>query len=139
MAVSIFDDKAVVPDQVMVSEALGDTYPLWDELGSCIQKDYPNITGEWKFYGKAAGWTFLLKSKKRTLIYMIPNKNHYRIRIVLGEKAAKCVDASALPDQIKQAVRNATPYVEGRSVDMDINRKEQLEAVEGLLKVKFEN
>jgi hypothetical protein len=139
MAVSIFDDKSVTPDNDMVAVVLADAYSLWEELQNHIQCEYPNVAGEWKHYGKAAGWSFLLKSKKRTLIYLVPNNGYFRIRVVLGEKAVACAESSELPNDIKEAIRAATPYVEGRSIDIDISRNEQLETVKNLLKIKFEN
>ena len=35
-----------------------------------------------------------------------------------------CIEAADLPDVIKEAVRIATPYVEGRSFDLDISADE---------------
>ena len=139
MAVSVFEDKSVTPDSGMIAGALAGAYPLWDELESHITDAYPNVTGEWKHYGKAAGWSYILKSKKRTLIYFIPNNGFFRVRVVLGEMAASCAEGAGLPDEIKEAIRAATPYVEGRSVDIDISRGEQLGPVRELVKIKFEN
>lgn len=139
MAVSIFEDKAVMPDDAMVVGVLSNAYSLWGELHEHIDKSFPGVLGEWKHYGKAAGWSYMLKSKKRTLIYMIPNKDYFRIRIVLGEKAAAIAQIADLPEDIKEALRNATPYVEGRSLDIDISYSEQLETIKTLLKIKFEN
>jgi hypothetical protein len=139
MAVSIFDDKSVMPETDMVAAALADMYSVWDELQKHICDEYPNVTSAWKHYGKAAGWSYILKSKKRTLIYFIPKNAYFRIRIVLGEKAVACVEAAELPNEIKEAIHAATPYVEGRSLDMDIRCHKQLETLKTLLRIKFDN
>ena len=139
MAVSFFDSKAVTPDDGMVAGALADAYPLWDELQNHVRENYPDITGEWKHYGKASGWVFKLISKKRNLLFFIPQNRYFRLRIVLSEKAAACAETAELPDEIEEAIRAATPYAEGRSIDMDISRHEQLDPVKYLLKIKFEN
>ena len=160
MAVSIFDDKLVMPNNEMVAGVIADAYSLWDELVNHIKEEYPNVTEEWKFYGKAAGWTLKLISKKRNLIILIPKSKCFRVRVGLGERAALCVENADLPDEIKEAVSVATPYVEGRSIDMDISfsgakvmayikdrslvdigtiSEKQLETIKTLLKIKFEN
>jgi len=139
MAVSFFDDKAITPDDCMVTQALAGAQPWWDELQKHIQENYPSVTGEWKHYGKASGWTLRLLSKKRNLLFFIPQDGAFRLRIVLGEKAAACAEAAELPDEIKEAIRTATPYAEGRSIDIDISSHEQLDTVKRLLKIKFEN
>jgi hypothetical protein len=139
MAISIFNDKAVIPNISMVTAALADTYTLWTELQDQITAKYPNVTEEWKHYGKAAGWGLKLLSKKRNLLFFIPLNGHFRIRLVLGEKAVTCVEKSNLPDEIKKAIHATTPYTEGRSIDINISQHEQLETIRNLLKIKFEN
>jgi len=140
MAVSVFNEKAVMPDDSMVAAALGDANSLWSDLQDHVKSNYPDITGEWKHYGKAAGWTFKLLSKKRNLLFFVPQNDCFRLRFVLGEKAAACAEAdSELPDDIKGSIRAATPYAEGRGVDLDITRSEQLDAVKRLLAIKYEN
>ena len=138
--ISAFDDKAITPDDTMVSIALSDMAPIWDELLTHVEEAYPDVTGEWKHYGKAAGWSYKLLSKKRNLLFFVPRNGSFRLRIVLGEKGCACVEANGeLPDEIKEAFRTATPYAEGRSIDIDIDRREQLEAIKRLLIIKHEN
>ena len=136
---SVFGDKSAVPSDETVSDVLGAASSIWGDLRTHVQDNYPNITGEWKHYGKAAGWTYKLISKKRNLLFFVPMTDCFRVRIVLGEKASACVEAdSELPSAIKKALRAATPYAEGRSLDIDINQREQLETIKRLLKIKFE-
>ncbi|MCL2576097.1 MAG: DUF3788 domain-containing protein [Defluviitaleaceae bacterium] len=139
MSISAFVDKSIVPNNDMVVVALEDATSIWEELQDYVKKEFPNITGEWKHYGKASGWTYKLISKKRNLLFFIPQNGCFRIRIVLGEKAVNCVASANLSDNIKTAIQTATVYAEGRSIDIDINSDEQLKDVKTLLKIKFEN
>ena len=137
---SAFGDKTVMPDDNAVSAVIGGTTNVWDELRTHVINNYPSVTGEWKHYGKAAGWTYNLISKKRNLLFFVPCEGMFRLRVVLGEKGCACVAAdSELPEDIKQAFRDATPYTEGRSIDIDVERREQLFTVKRLLKIKYEN
>ena len=137
---SAFGDKAVMPDDNAVSAVLGDTANIWDELRAYVTDNYPNVAGEWKHYGKAAGWSYKLLSKKRNLLFFVPRESMFRLRVVLGEKGCACVETdNELPEEIKQAFRDAVPYTEGRSVDIDIERREQILAIKRLLKIKHEN
>jgi hypothetical protein len=108
-------------------------------LGSHVKKKYPSVAEEWKHYGKAFGWTFKLISKKRNLLFLVPLNGYFRVRFVLGEKAVACANVADLPIEIKEAISAATPHVEGRSIDIDINGLEQLETIKSLIKIKFEN
>ena len=103
---SAFDDKAIMPDDDMVTVVLGGAAPLWDELRGYVEGAYPNVTGEWKHYGKAAGWSDKLLSKKRNLLFFVPRPDCFRLRIVLGKKGCACVEADPeLPEEIKEASR----------------------------------
>ena len=144
---SAFGDKKIMPNDSMVTIVLSNTAPIWDELYTHVSENYPNIIGEWKHYGNAAGWTFKLMTspgrdiaKKRNLLFFVPRNGCFRLRIVLGEKGCTCVENnSKLPKEIKQAFRDAIPHTEGRSIDIDVVRHEQLEAIKILLKIKFDN
>ena len=137
---SAFGDKGVMPDDGMVSETLGEAASIWDELHSHIKDNYPNITGEWKHYGIAAGWTYKLISKKRNLLFFVPQTDCFRLRIVLGEKAVASAESdNELTAEIKESIQAATPYTEGRSIDIDVSRREQLEPIKRLLRIKYEN
>ena len=69
MAESVFGDKAIMPDDGMVSAALGVASSVWDELRSRIKDSYPNATGEWKHYGNLSGWSYKLVNGKRNLLF----------------------------------------------------------------------
>lgn len=137
MATSVFDEKAHVPDDSMVADALAASYSLWVALRRHVEQTYPVITGEWKYYGKSSGWTFVLKSKKRTLLYFLPNNSLFKVNFVLSEKAAADAETAALPHEVIDLIRNATPYVEGRSVMLEVGNAKQLEAVQRVLEIKF--
>jgi len=137
---SAFSDKAIIPNDGMVSGILGDAAAIWTELRSHVEDTYPNVVGEWKHYGKAAGWTYKLLSKKRNLLFAVPMYSCFKVRFCLGEKGCACVEADGeLSEDIKEAFRAATKYVEGRGIDIDVTRREQLETIKRLLKIKYEN
>ena len=136
---SAFGDKALMPDDSMVSAALGNIAVVWDALRTHVTDNYPNVVGEWKHYGKAAGWTYKLISKKRNLLFFVPQDGFFRLRFVFGENACACIEAdSELLDEIKKAVHAAVPYAEGQSIDMDITRHEQLDVIKRLIQIKYE-
>ena len=139
MSVSFFDSKALMPNDEMVAVALAETFPLWEEIQNHVQENYPNVSSEWKYYGKSSGWVGKLYSKKRNLLFFIPLNGCFRLRFCFGEKAVACIEVSDLPEDVKEMIRTATPYAEGCGIDIDINSHEQLDTIKTLLKIKFEN
>jgi len=119
MAVSIFEDKSIMPDDNMVADVLAGSYPLWIGLQDFVNENYPNVKDEWKHYGKSSGWVCKLLSKKKNLLFFIPKEECFRLRFGINEKVFPSVETADLPDIVKEAVRIATPYTEGRSIDID--------------------
>ena len=132
MAESIFSEKTNVPNEAALHEALKDSMVLWDKA-----LDLSGGSGEWKFYTKAAGWTYPVKQKKRTLFYMMPKDGWFQLTFVFGERAVEASKSADLPPQVLESLLNATPYVEGRSIAIDIKSEDDMETVEKLLALKL--
>lgn len=132
MAESIFGEKANIPDEAALGEALKDSGTLWDKALALS-----GGSGEWKFYTKAAGWTYPVKLKKRTLFYMMPREGWFRLTFVFGECAVEAAESAELPPQVLEDLLQAMPYVEGRSVAIDIKNEADMETMEKLLALKL--
>ena len=139
MAISILDDKSVTPSTEGLKVVLKDTFSLWEKLVNQVKTEYPEVTEEWKHYGKAAGWTCKLLSKKRNLLFLVPLDGCFLVRLVLSEKAVADTARFDLPKEIITAIAKATVYAEGRSIDININHPEQLPTINTLLKIKYES
>ena len=138
MATSIFDEKAVIPNDEMVREVLANANEFWDKLKLHVVNNYNDIVQEWKFYSKKAGWSLIFKQNKRTLFYFIPCAGYFMIAFVFGEKAEKMAKQSYIPEHIKKTIASATPYIEGKSFFVDVKNEEDVDAVYTLLKIKKE-
>jgi hypothetical protein len=133
MAASIFGEKAVLPNEEALRAALKDTQVLWDKI-----LDISGGKGEWKFYGKAAGWTFQVKKGKRTLFYMMPKEGWFQMTFVYGERAVEAAQAYELPKNVLDDLLQAKAYVEGRSVAIKITSNKDIDVVEKMLQLKTE-
>ena len=132
MAVSIFGEKAILPNKEALSVTLKDTQVLWDEV-----LDISGGKGEWEFYGKAAGWTFQVKKGKRTLFYMMPKDGWFQMTFVYGERAVEAAQAHELPKNVLDDLLQAKAYVEGRSVAIEITSNEDIDVVKKMLQLKM--
>ena len=139
MAASFFADKTAPPNPDMVAAALAESCPLWTELWEHVRQNYPDVAGEWKHYGKSSGWTFPVKSKKRTMFYFVPKDGCFAVHFTFGDRAAAVIEASSLPRTIIDELLAARKYMEGRPVALSIVDAQQLESAKQLLKIKYEN
>ena len=139
MSLSAFDNKLKKPKYDEIAVILKEKKQLWFDLKDYLIKKYINITEEWKYYGKSSGWTLLFKYKKRTILYLFPAEGFFIVLFVFGEKATAAAKQYSLPKIILKAIRDAKPYVEGRSFRVEVKNEEDLENVKKLVEIKMKN
>jgi len=139
MSSSIFIDKSKKPNKAKLAEALGISSSLWEDIKSFIKENFGEFVEEWKFYSKKSGWTLKLLRKKRNLFFFLPQKGHFKITFVFGDKAVSAVEKSDLPKSIISNLVNARKYMEGRGLQIDVTTKAGVNHIKKLIKIKIEN
>lgn len=139
MALSVFEDKQNPPNDSSLKEALGPAADLWTSLKESIQSAHGPLAEEWNFSGKAYGWGFRLKEKKRALIYMTPCDGYFMASFALGEKACAAAQDAGLSASILALIEAAPKYAEGRGVRIPVRNKDDVEGVKKVAAVKAAN
>jgi hypothetical protein len=139
MAESIFDDKSKAPTSSELDKALGKTAALLQEIEQHLFDQFGEITHEWKFYGKKAGWTLALAYKDRRVLHLIPRSGLFTVVFTLGKRAVLISQRSDLPAGILSAIENAREYAEGKSIRFDVLSKEDVAIVRQLVAIKMSN
>ena len=139
MALSLFDDKSKQPTKQMLAKAIGKQYQLWTDIAEHVVEKYPKAIEEWKYPGVKYGWSFRLKDTKRNIIYMMPCDGHIMVAFVFGDKGVDAVQASSLPQSIKDELRNARKYVEGRGIRLQVRNKTDVANIKILVDIKLAN
>jgi hypothetical protein len=139
MAMSLFDDKSKQPTEQMLTKALGKHYQLWKDIAKYVVEKYPKAIEEWKYPGVKYGWSFRLKDKKRNIIYMGPRDGFIMVAFIFGDKGVDAVQESSLPQSIKDELRNAKKYVEGRVLRLQVRTKSDVANIKTLVDIKLAN
>ena len=139
MALSAFDDKASPPGDRALEKMLGRTSRLWSRLKRDLQEAYGPLIEEWNFSGNAYGWSFRLKQKKRTIVYMTPCRAYFLASFALGEKACQAAHAAKLAAPVLAIIDAAPKYAEGRGVRIPVRSAQDLDTVESLVAIKIAN
>ena len=139
MAESIFDDKSKAPTSSELDKALGKTAALLKEIEQHLFDQFGEITREWKFYGKKAGWTLALVYKDRRVFHLIPRSGLFTIVFTLGKRAVLISQGSDLPTGILSAIENAREYAEGKSIRFDVTSTKDVAIVRQLIAIKMSN
>jgi len=134
-----FLDKSVKPDDEMLRSALGSSHPYWEEFLNKLNDQNGKIQTEWKYYGAKSGWTLKILLKKRNLFFVVPCDSYFKIAFVFGDKAVKVVEESDLPAALINEVTNARRYVEGRVLQIEVKRREQIDDIMKLTAIKVNN
>jgi hypothetical protein len=139
MSASIFIDKSQQPDDQMLSDALGGTHQILEEIKKHLKSVYGEVIQEWKFYGEKYGWQLKTLRKKRNLFFIIPYDGYFTQGFIFGDKAISAIEDSDLPDDIKETLRNAKKYAEGRGLSIDVRSSEKIEIIKKLIEIKINN
>ncbi len=139
MSASVFDDKAVKPDNNALLNVLGKTGKHWQKIRSNLENEYGELIEDWKYYGQKTGWLLKVLRKKRNLFFCIPLKGSFRIAFVFGEKAINAVQSSDLPEAIKLELKNARKYAEGRGLRIDVKSAKNVKNIRKLVEIKVKN
>ena len=139
MSVSVFEDKATIPDDKMLAKALGKSNRLWQEIKKHLKAEYGELIEEWKFYGQKSGWILKTLRKKRNLFFFVPLEGSFQVSFIFGEKAVAAVEKSDLPKELITELKNARKYAEGRGMRIDVKNSADIEHIKKLVEIKVNN
>ncbi len=137
MALSALGDKSREPDEAILTEVLGRSKGLWDAVLAYLAQEYPGVQNEWGFAGAKYGRSLRSKHKKRTILYLIPQKEPLLAAIVLGERAVAAAEESTHPAHILEAIRSARRYAEGRGIRFEVRRPDDIHVIQELTRIKM--
>lgn len=136
MEINPFPHKNQKPTENEIKLTVGENYRLWNEIREFVYQQYPDATEEWNFPGKKYGWSFRIKDKKRAIIYFLPFAGFFKV-FVFGQKATDSVYSSPVNEKIKNELKNARVYAEGRGIRIDVKDATVKEDIKKLIEIKL--
>jgi hypothetical protein len=135
MSPNAFIGRTKPPTDDELSAELGAARALWDELLTVLALP----TQEWHSYSPKAGWSLKLILKKRTIVYLAPCHESFRVAFVLGDKAVAAARQVKLSKAAMKILDEAPRYAEGTGVRLEVTARKDLAAVIKLAEVKLAN
>ena len=129
--------KVKSPTNAELKAALGSADALWSGIIHVVEDAVSPLDAEWKPSKTEFGRICMLQRKKRTLLYLTPEKEKVRVAIVLGERAYGLAMASALPATIKKMFSEARPYAEGRGIRFSASSSSDISMIKKLVEIKI--
>jgi Protein of unknown function (DUF3788) len=124
------------PNEAELKAVLGSAFSLWSGIIGVVEKACTPPDQLWKPSKAAFGRICLLQYKKRTLLYITPDKERVWVAIVLGDRAFDLAMASSLPAAIKKMFVEARPYAEGRGIRFPVSSLGDIPAIAKLVEIK---
>jgi len=138
MLPNAFVGYAKRPASKELADALGPAKAVWDSLLRRLSEQF-EPTLEWNSYSPKAGWSMKVKQGSRTIFYMVPCSNAFRVAFALGDKAVQVALQSKLPQRVLRMIKEARKYPEGTAVRIEVKNASELPPILTLAAIKLEN
>lgn len=133
-----FVGKKTQPSAKDLAAALGNSLAAWKELVRWLTgKGISTI--EWHSISPRYGWALRPKLKSRTILYMSPCADCFRVSFALGDRAVAAALASPLLKPILKKIAGAKRYAEGTGVRLMVKTSEELAPIRTLVEIKLQN
>jgi hypothetical protein len=137
MSIGIFNNKELKPPLDEIYFSLGKKKILWEDLVNFVESNYKSVP-EFRFYGKNYGWALRYKKSGKAVISLYPCEKYFVSQIVFGEKQSEKALGSDIQDKIKEIIKSAHSYFDGRWLFINVKTKRDLNDIKKLLLIKFE-
>jgi len=127
------------PSQEEILSALGPSTAAWNHLVGWLSDQHGVAQQQWKTSGAKYGWSLSLLLKKRTIVYLSPCLNCFRVAFILGDRALAAALQSDLPPWAIKELHEATKYGEGTGIRILVKKMEDLDPIYILTGIKIAN
>ncbi len=132
----VLTDPDVRPTEELIFSIIGENSTYWEQLIEYLYENHFDITEEWRFYNDGKSWLYRALRKKKTLYWIGVISDTFRISFWFGDKAEPILEASTLPDSLKEEFRNAKRYAHSRAVSIEMRSGADLENAIKLIELK---
>ena len=135
MSVGCFLDKNHPPSAEDLKEALGASFPLWEELLQFLEDTY-QMRVEFSYGGKNYGWNLWYRPSGKSLVSLYPQEKSFVAQVVLGKDQVEKALELSLGETVKITVRETPQFHDGKWLFIPITTETDVQDVEQLLLVK---
>jgi hypothetical protein len=127
---------AETPSAAELEGLLGPAAALWSGIIRAMEERFTPLERQWRPCKAAFGRICLVRHRKRTLLYLTPDRGKIWMAIVLGERAYGIAMSSSIPATIKRMLAEAAPYAEGRGIRYSVDSLRAIPTIIKLVEIK---
>lgn len=132
----VLTNPNIQPTDELIFGIIGENSVYWEKLVEYLYDKHLNISEEWRFYNDGKSWLYKAVKKKQTLYWIGVIKDTFRVSFYFGEKAEPVIEASSLPESIKEEFRNAKRYGQLRAISIEVRSEDDFSNIIQLIELK---
>lgn len=137
MAKGYYREKELQPTIEMLEVVLKENGVYWSRIERYVDDTYSSVTKEWKFYGVAWGWAYVLKSKKKALIYLTPQEGYLVCSFIFNDKGRDLAKNAGFSRELMTIIESGKDNAGGHTFDIPVKNDSDFKLVKQLLDIKF--
>ncbi|MDA3861905.1 MAG: DUF3788 family protein [Melioribacteraceae bacterium] len=132
METRLLRELDVQPTNVVIENALGESYLAFNELIEIISNNEFSLTYEWKYYNDGKSCLCKVLNKKKTVFWISIWDKFFKVGFYFTEKTRLGIVELDIENSIKEDFKNSKNI--GKLIPLTINMKTK-EQIEDLLKI----
>jgi hypothetical protein len=129
-------DETVYPDDHVLAEALGDAYPVFQELMTTIQGKEHGLVPAWKYYQDGKAWLCKITLKTKTVFWLSVYEKAFKTSFFFTAKTGDGVAALDIEEKVKTAFQTTPVVGKLKPLVLEMDGRSNLEDVLNLIEYK---
>jgi hypothetical protein len=119
-------DAQVLPTSEVLAEALGNSYPVFEEFIKTVKSDKYEVTGDWNYYKDGKAWLLKACYKKKTVFWLSVWEGFFKIGFYFTEKNCTGLFELNLNKTIIDDFNSCKPIGKLLPLTIDVKQPDQL-------------
>ena len=130
------NDKNEYPDNKVLKRYLGDAKDAWAGFAAFLESNYPNYTGEWRYYNDGKSWLYKITKKTQTICWVSVYREKFTTTFYFPDRAESLIVNSTLRKKYIEQFVNARRFGKTRGLTVNIRRVADLSTTKKLIAIK---
>ena len=129
-------DKTEHPDDKILRRYLGDAKDAWDSFVEFLEGNYPNYSGEWRYYSDGKSWLYKITKKAKTICWVSVYPGKFTTTFYFPDRAESLITNSTLRRKYIEQFVNGRRFGKTRGLTVDIRKVADLSTTKKLIAIK---
>jgi hypothetical protein len=136
METMVLKEPKITPTKKVLEQALGKSYPSYEELINTITNENFGMTTEWRYYNDGKAWLCKAQYKKKTVCWISVWDNYFKTSFYFTEKNSGGIDKLDIDEGVKNNFKSAKHFGNLIPLVFHITQKKQLKEVLKVIEYK---